>query len=93
MGDRYQAQSMLRAATSDLKSLRSKLNSELHDETVFGFHAQQAIEKSLKAWLAQLEQRFPYSHDLDMLLRLLENTGANVSPSADMGSLTPFAVE
>jgi HEPN domain-containing protein len=32
-------------------------------EEVFGFHAQQAIEKTLKAWIAVRRLAYPKSHD------------------------------
>jgi HEPN domain-containing protein len=35
------------------------------------FHAQQAVEKSIKAVLVHHEINFPYSHDLQQLIQLL----------------------
>ena len=43
-----------------------------------GFHAQQAVEKALKAWLACLEVCFPRTHDLRLLFDQLEHAGAAV---------------
>jgi HEPN domain-containing protein len=40
-------------------------------DEVFGFHAQQAIEKTLKAWIALLGQEYPFVHDVDALLNRL----------------------
>jgi HEPN domain-containing protein len=40
-----------------------------------GFHLQQAVEKSLKAWSALKGVDYPKTHDLSLLLRLLEDAG------------------
>lgn len=41
----------------------------LHDSICF--HAQQCIEKYLKAWLQEANVRFPRTHDLEQLLDLI----------------------
>jgi len=41
-------------------------------ETAWGFWLQQAVEKSLKAWLLHLGSDPPLTHDLHLLLLLLE---------------------
>ena len=45
------AQDLLRMARKDFDALRGMLDHPLFADEIFGFHAQQAIEKSLKAWL------------------------------------------
>jgi HEPN domain-containing protein len=42
------------------------------------FDAQQAAEKSIKAVFVKRGENFPYSHDLDKLLRLLEKSGVKI---------------
>lgn len=42
------------------------------------FDAQQAAEKAVKAVLIHRGETFPYTHDLDRLLRLLERSGQRV---------------
>ncbi len=39
------------------------------------FDAQQAAEKAIKAVFVRRGETFPYSHDLERLLRLLEGNG------------------
>ena len=39
------------------------------------FHAQQAVEKSLKAVLLQRGMAFPYTHDLARIITLVKSTG------------------
>ena len=42
------------------------------------FDAQQAAEKPIKAVFIQRSEIFPFSHDLDRLLRLLERNGHKI---------------
>jgi HEPN domain-containing protein len=45
---------MLRSAQADLRAIEHMPDAYAFDEQVFGFHAQQACEKALKAWLMHL---------------------------------------
>ena len=42
---------------------------------IVAFHAQQAVEKALKAVLAAREHEFPFTHDLDALAELCRSKG------------------
>ena len=65
----------------------------LHD-SLAGFHAQQAVEKALKAVLAHAGIVFRRTHDIAELLDLLEDTGLGPPPHADiLDELNPYAVE
>ncbi len=58
------------------------------------FHAQQAVEKILKAFLAFHQEQIPRSHDIgDLLTRCvkIDQSLANLMPLADV--LQPFGVE
>jgi HEPN domain-containing protein len=68
-------------------------NPEAADET-FGFHAQQAAEKLLKAALAAHGVIYPRTHRLGDLLDLAGDRGLAVPEEFDeLHRLTPFAVE
>jgi len=70
-----QARKFLAKAAEDetlLDAVQAKL--EVSD-SIYGFHAQQAAEKLLKALLSVHAVRFPKTHDLHELLNLLENAG------------------
>lgn len=56
------------------------------------FHAQQAAEKSLKAYLVWLELDFPKTHVLDDLLDLIDDNAFETHRDS-LSMLTPFAVE
>ncbi|MBF0194361.1 MAG: HEPN domain-containing protein [Magnetococcales bacterium] len=60
---------------------------------MFGFHAQQAIEKSLKAWLTSLKVAYPNTHDLHLLLVLLAENKQDLESMWDILEFTPFAVQ
>jgi HEPN domain-containing protein len=62
-------------------------------DEVFGFHAQQAVEKALKAWLTLKGIEYPKTHDLASLLHLLQGSGADVSVFVEMIELSVFSVQ
>ena len=49
-----EAKEILKMAGKDLRALQIMLDPESVDVEIFGFHAQQAVEKSLKAWITAL---------------------------------------
>jgi len=63
---------------------------ELYASTIC-FHAQQAVEKFLKAFLVFNSIDFPKTHDLDFLLIECRNV-SNSDFDIDLGSLTDFGV-
>jgi HEPN domain-containing protein len=63
-------------------------------DAMVGFHAQQAVEKSLKAVLSAHGMEFRRTHDLLTLLDLLSDHGLPPPPAADwVDNLNPYAVE
>ncbi|MDP2822615.1 MAG: hypothetical protein Q8O52_08040 [Sulfuritalea sp.] len=46
------ARGLLLMARTDFDAMRGMIGNPLFADEVFGFHAQQTVEKSLKAWLA-----------------------------------------
>jgi len=55
------------------------------------FHAQQAVEKFLKAFLVYHDNDFPKTHDLDFLLLECKKINDKIF-DIDFGSLTDFGV-
>ena len=63
-------------------------------DAVVGFHAQQAVEKSLKSVLSAHMVEFRRTHDLVSLLDLLEDNQLPAPPDAEwLDELNPYAVE
>ena len=88
-----EAAHLLRMARKDLQAMRALSDPNVADVETFGFHAQQAVEKALKAWLDLRGQLYPRIHDLDELLRLLRQHGAAVPEEfTGLASLTDFGV-
>jgi HEPN domain-containing protein len=67
-------------------------NQEIAD-SIIGFHAQQAVEKWLKAVIASRGARHEQTHDIDRLLERLEATGIEITLDRDrLPELTQYAV-
>jgi HEPN domain-containing protein len=82
-----------RKANNDATAAREFAgNAEISDE-IIGFHAQQAVEKWLKAVMANLGLPQQRTHDIDRLSRLLEVQGVELPlPRSRLAELTDFAV-
>ncbi len=58
------------------------------------FDAQQAVEKSLKAILVKLNQSFPKTHSIGILLKLIEEAGVEIPENINQAKLlTVYAVD
>ena len=93
MRDTDLARELLSSADKDLRAIKHMADPNIFADEVFGFHAQQAVEKTLKAWIALLGQEYPFIHDLDVLLNRLENQGSDVSALRALVELNAFAVQ
>lgn len=93
MSDIEQAKSLARVARRDFNALLGMENSPFFADEIFGFHAQQSVEKALKAWLCTKNLLYPLTHELPRLLALLEKAGADVEAFLELDELTAYAVE
>ncbi|MEO5333266.1 MAG: HEPN domain-containing protein [Magnetococcus sp. YQC-5] len=60
---------------------------------IFGLHVQQAVEKTIKAWLCLIGVPYPKKHDLDQLADLLAKAGATIPTQfTSLLEFTDFAV-
>ncbi len=83
----------LALADRDLRAFHKLVGDPQIDDEVVGFHAQQALERSLKAVLVRRGVEFRRVHDLELLLELLAANGVPPPPEADgIRDLNPFAV-
>ncbi len=80
----------LKRARSDMRLAQSR-----HADVVLEdlcFHAQQAAEKAIKAVLLKRNIRFPHTHDIAALLRLIKEAGVSVPPETQEAQiLTAYA--
>lgn len=93
MPDIDSARGFMAAARRDAQALANMQDEAAFPLEIFGFHAQQALEKALKAWLCLLDATPPPSHNLRHLLVLLEAHGAAVDVWWEVVGLTAFAVQ
>lgn len=86
------ARELLHAAELDLSALRGMENADVFADEIYGFHVQQAVEKSFKAWLALLGEKYPTTHDLERLLEPLKARDLEAAGFEDLAEFTRFAV-
>lgn len=86
-------ENLLVMSRKDFDALRGMIGNSIFADEIFGFHAQQAVEKILKAWLAQKAIEYPLTHDLSRLLLLLEESGADVTTYWPLVEFNVFAVQ
>jgi HEPN domain-containing protein len=84
---------LLALAEKDYKAALILARAEDPQMDAAGFHLQQAVEKSLKAWLAQKGVEYPRTHDLSLLFGLLEDRGERIDPFWSLLELNSFAVQ
>jgi HEPN domain-containing protein len=93
MSELKHARALLAMAEKDLKALQGMGDATTFADEIFGFHAQQSVEKTLKAWIAALGQEYPLTHNLARLLAILEDQAAKVENFWDLTEYTAYAVE
>jgi HEPN domain-containing protein len=87
------ARVLARKAEGDAKAMRRLASDPEIDDEAVGFHAQQAIEKWLKAVMAFRGLEEVRIHDLGRLLELLSGAGVELSADANrVDELTIYAV-
>jgi len=84
---------LLKLAERDYQAAMILAHAENPQTDTAGFHLQQAAEKSLKAWLALKGIDYPRTHDLNLLLGLLEDQEESVEVFWSLLELNPFAVQ
>lgn len=84
------AEELLGLAADDETALLALVDVPSVTDSIVGFHAQQAVEKALKAVLAARGVEFPFVHDLAVLMKLCDSAGVPV-PFATARRLTPYA--
>jgi HEPN domain-containing protein len=87
------AASLLRLARRDFGALAALADMAQVADAICGFHAQQAVEKALKAWLSALGQEYPLTHDLPRLFALLRRAGVDIERFYPLALFTPYAVQ
>lgn len=85
------ARRFLALADRDIRAFRKLSDDPEIDDEVVGFHAQQAVEKCLKAVLAKHQVELRKTHDLQLLIDLLAQNNLPSPPLCDgIHTLTLF---
>jgi HEPN domain-containing protein len=88
-----EAGGLLRIAIADLDTAIASSDPAVFREGAWGFWLQQSVEKALKAWLVHLGEIAPPTHDLNRLLRLLQQQAVDTSRFRSLAQLTLYAVQ
>ena len=86
------AKALLQKAFDDLRALEGMLDSAIFSNEIFGFHAQQAVEKALKALIDLLGFEYPQTHDLNVLFRILREKDVSIEGKSYFINLNLYAV-
>jgi HEPN domain-containing protein len=88
------ARALITRARGDETLVRKVLDDHEVSDSIVGFHAQQAVEKALKAVLAARGVSFQKTHALGYLLGLVDDSAIAGPPElARADELSPWAVE
>jgi HEPN domain-containing protein len=84
---------LLEAADADLRAARVLAPDAAQANEVVGFHAQQPVEKAIKAVLVPSGVDIPYTHDLSFLLDIVgQNSIGAPEAVVEADWLTPWAM-
>jgi HEPN domain-containing protein len=88
------ARLLIKKAAGDEIALRRLSDDDDVPDDVLGFHAQQAVEKMMKAVLALNGVAFERTHNLMYLITLIDNAGIERPAHTErLPELTPWATE
>lgn len=82
---------LLEKAEGDLAAVRLLAGDEHQSDHVVGFHAQQTVEKAIKAVLVSREIEIPLTHDIGYLVRPCADVATPPEDLAGARWLTPWA--
>lgn len=84
----------LNRARKDLAAGELLLKGQVEDYENVGFHAQQAAEKFIKAFLVRHQVEFVKTHDIAVLRKLVARVDPDLAKTlAPADALTPYGVE
>jgi HEPN domain-containing protein len=83
---------LLTIAREDLAAAAALQAAEGISDAPVGFHAQQAVEKALKATLASKQIAYPFSHDIALMIEICEERGLDLPDEIrEAEILNPYA--
>jgi len=94
MADQHDlARELIALAQDDRLAAEALLEVPAVSGAIVAYHAQQAVEKALKAVLASAGTDFPFTHNIALLMQLCEDVAGRLPVSlSDADLLTPYGV-
>ena len=85
----------IKRANNDIKTAKDELNTETPATDTICFHAQQCVEKYLKAYLVFHQKYFKKIHNISKLIELCKETDPDFEKLSFFGAdkLTSYAIE
>ena len=93
MNDRDHARVLIEMARKDLMATKAMEDPNVFSDEIVDFHVQQAIEKTLKAWIALRGETYPKTHDIRLLLHHLKDKELDIESYEDLIEYNIFAVQ
>jgi HEPN domain-containing protein len=93
MNDYDHAKVLIEMARKDLIAAKAMYDPEVFTDEIVGFHVQQAIEKTLKAWIALRGETYPKTHDIRLLLHHLDEKESDIESYEYLIEYNIFAVQ
>ncbi len=93
MNDHDHARMLLEMARKDLLAAKAMDDPDVFADEIVGFHVQQAIEKTLKAWIAFRGEAYPKTHDIRLLLHRLQENEPAMESYENLMEYTIFAFQ
>jgi len=91
-GERELTAQLIDRAADDVAAAGALLEVAGVSDAIVGFHAQQAVEKAIKAVLTSRGIDYPFTHDLELLVALADHAGTPLPVELDdVPRLTPYA--
>jgi len=91
-GQQQLARQLIDRARDDANAADALVDVAAVSDAIVGFHAQQAVEKALKAVLSIGGVDYPFTHDLELLVALADRAGIAIPGDlADIPRLSPYA--
>ena len=87
------ARILLQKARDDAYIVRQGCEDNRMPGWIFGFHAQQAVEKALKAVLIDKRIQYPHTHNLTTIMVIYRQQSLELPPDAEeMDRLNPYGI-
>ena len=93
MNDHDHARMLVEMARKDLMAAKAMDDPDVFADEIVGFHVQQAIEKTLKAWIASRGEAYPKTHDIRLLLHHLQEKEPDIESYDYLIEYNIFAVQ